>query len=359
MLLTLKSKLIVTSEQKESLLKTMEKFNEACNFISKFAYENKIFGKFAIQKHIYYEIRETFGLSAQMTVRAVGKVIESYKTDKDCIHKFNPHGAIVYDERILSYKSADTISILTLDGRIETQIQYGNYRTLDIKRVKGQADLIYQNDVFYLMIVVDLPENTLVNQEEFLGVDLGMVNIATTSDGKTYSGKKCQDIRIKYAKIKSIYQKVGTWDAKKHLKKISGRERRFKKDVNHCISKEIVQIAKDTNRSIAMEDLYGIRERTTVRKAERDKHSKWAFSELRNFIEYKAKLAGVLVQLVDPRNTSRQCSLCGYTSKKNRKSQADFICLECGHTENADYNASKNIAFRAVVNLPIALCSGN
>lgn len=359
MLLTVKSKLITDKEQHDKLLKTMEKFNEACDFISEFAYKNWMFGKIGIQKQLYYEIREKFGLSAQMTVRAIGKVAESYKVNKDSVHEFDPHGAIVYDQRILSYKSADEISILTLDGRIEVKIQYGEYRKLESNRVKGQADLIYKDGIFYLMIVVELPDAEPIDPTGVIGVDLGIVNIATTSDGKVYSGKKCQDIRQKYAKIKSIYQKVSTWDAKKHLRKIHGKERRFKKDVNHCISKEIVQTAKDTNRSIALEDLSGIRERTTVRKAERDKHSKWAFSELRNFIEYKATLLGVIVQLVDPRNTSRQCSVCGYIDKKNRKSQSEFECKLCSYSENADYNASRNIMFRAVVNLPIALCSGN
>ncbi|WP_332881804.1 transposase [Methanosarcina horonobensis] len=94
---------------------------------------------------------------------------------------------------------------------------------------------------------------------------------------------------------------------------------------------------------MALENLSGIRQRTTVRKAEREKHEKWTFLELRNFIEYKAKLAGVLVLLVDPRNTSRQCSVCGYTDKGNRKIQETFSCLACEHTENADFNASKKI----------------
>lgn len=357
MLLTVKARLIVNAEQHDMLLRTMEKFNEACNFISDFAFSNGIFGKFPIQKHLYYEIREKFGLSAQMTVRAVGKVTESYKVDKKTLHIFEPHGAIVYDDRILSYKSADEITILTLNGRINVGIRYGEYRKLELNRVRGQADLSYKNGKFYLMIVIDLPEEELIFSDEVLGVDLGIVNIATTSVGKTFSGKKCNDVRQKYSKIKAKLQKVGTWNAKKHLKKISGKERRFKKDVNHCISKEIVKTAKDTNRSIALEDLSGIRERTTVRKADRESHEKWAFLELRNFIEYKAKLLGVLVQLVDPRNTSRQCSVCGYISKNNRKSQSSFVCLSCGHTENADINAAKNIMFRAVINQPIALCS--
>ena len=357
MLLTVKAKLMTTKEQDISLLKTMEKFNEACDYISEFAYKNRVFGKRIIQKNLYYDIREQFGLSAQMAVRAIGKVSESYKVDKICMHKFEKHGAIVYDPRILTFKTADTLTILTLDGRINVGIKYGEYRELDYNRVKGQADLIYKNGVFYLMIIVELPDAEPIDVEGVIGVDLGIINIATTSGGKIYSGKKCNDVRMAFSKIKAALQKAGTWDAKKHLKKISGKERRFKRDVNHCISKEIVNSAKDTNCSIALEDLTDIRERTTVRKAQRDRHSKWAFSELRDFIEYKAKLLGVLVVLVDPAYTSQQCSVCGYTNRKNRKSQSDFVCCECGHAENADYNASKNIAFKATVNTPIALCS--
>jgi len=318
MLLTIKSKLITNQEQHDSLLKTMEKFNEACNFISVFAYKKRIFGKVGIQKELYYVIREKYGLSAQMTVRAVGKVAESYKVDRKNLHEFDPHGAIVFDQRILSYKAADTISILTLDGRIEVKIHFGEYRKLDYNRVKGQADLIYKKGTFYLMIVVDLPDAEPIIPDDVIGIDLGIVNLATTSDGKIFSGKKCTEIRKRYTKIKAILQHVSTNSAKRHLRKISGKERKFKKNTNHCISKEIVKTAKDTNRAIAIEDLTGIRDMTTVRKAVRESIGKWAFFELRNFIEYKAKLLGVPVIPIDPHYTSQRCSVCGYTAEENR-----------------------------------------
>ena len=102
-----------------------------------------------------------------------------------------------------------------------------------------------------------------------------------SSDAKIYSGEKCQKIREKYARIKAKLQSGGTYSAKKHLRKISKKERRSKKDTSHCISKDIVQTAKDTNRSIAMEELKGIRERTTVRKVDRDTYVKWVFNGLR------------------------------------------------------------------------------
>lgn len=141
MLLTIKSKLITTQEEHDKLIKTMEWFNEACNFISIFAYKKRTFGKVGIQKELYYEIREKFGLSAQMTVRAVGKIAESYKVDKSCIHEFDPRDAMVFDQRILSYKAADVISILTLDGRIEVKIQYGNIENLKWTELEGRLIL--------------------------------------------------------------------------------------------------------------------------------------------------------------------------------------------------------------------------
>ena len=356
MLLTLKMKLITTDEQYQKLLQTMERFNEACNFISDFAWQNKIFGKVLIQKHLYREIRKKFSLSAQMAVRAVGKVSESYQTDRKCKHGFDPHGAMVYDQRILSFKSLETCSILTLEGRETVNIAYGGYQTLDLNRIRGQADLILVKGQFYLMVIVDLPEDPKFEPREILGVDLGIVNIATTSDGQQFSGKQCTEARKKYSTIKSKLQSVQTWNAKKHLKRISGRERRFKRDVNHCISKQIVAQAKDTLSGIALENLTGIRERVTGYKSLRASIGKWAFYEIALFIQYKAQMLGVPIFFVDPRNTSKQCSKCGFIDTDNRKTQSEFFCLKCGHKENADVNAAKNIAQRAVVNQPIALC---
>jgi len=360
MLLTVKVKLLTSQAQHDDLLKTMERFNEACNYISEVAWMNKTFGKIGLHKILYYEVREKFGLSAQMVVRAVGKVSESYKIDKSVNHTFKSHGAVVYDQRNLTIKGADRVSILTLDGRTLVPIVYGEYRPLDQNRIKGQADLIYIGGIFYLMLVIDIPdERQIENPDGVLGVDLGIVNLATTNDGVRFSGEKCEAVRRRYSTLKARLQSVGTWDAKKHLKRISRKERRFKKDTNHCISKQIVETAQGTNRAIALEDLKGIRSGSTVSKPLRSILGKWAFYELASFIQYKAQLLGTPVIFVDPRYTSQQCSGCGFISKENRKSQAEFVCQACGHAENADINAAKNIALRADVNQPIALRSSN
>ena len=358
MLCTLKIKLMPDKEQFNNILATIHRFNEACNFISNIAFENKKFNKIAIQKICYYDVRDKFTLSSQMAIRAISKVAESYKADKKAVHKFKSESAMVYDQRILSFDGLEFASILTLNGRVKVPMIIGNYQQgfMGEGRIRGQADLILQDGVFYLLLVVDRPEPPKIDTKEFLGVDLGIVNIATTSDGKEYSGATVHGMRRRHVKLRRKLQKKGTKSAKRLLKNRGKKEQRFARDVNHCISKQIVSAAKDTHRSIAMEDLNGIRGRVkTVRKAQRRELSSWAFYQLRQFIAYKAILSGVELVLVDPRNTSRTCPKCGNVDKKNRKSQSEFECTCCGYVANADINAACNIASRAVVNQPDAV----
>ena len=357
MLYTLKIRLYPSSEQNEQLLKTMERFNAACNVISHIAFESKTFGKIALQRFCYYQIRDDFKLSAQMVVRAIGKVAESYsdKNKRDSLHTFKPHGAIVYDDKILTIKSIDTVSILTLDGRIFVPMAVCQYHASIINnalRVRGQADLGYIDGKFYLFLVAELPNKPENVREGFLGVDLGIAKIATTSDGKFYSGSKVKNIRRRYFRLRQRLQAKGTKSAKRKLKMRRRKESRFATYVNHCISKRLVEVAKGTKRAIVLEDLKGIRERArkgtrkTVCKTMRQALSWWSFYQLRQFIEYKARAAGVLVIYIDPRNTSRTCSKCEHVDKKNRKDQEHFVCRACGHAMNADINAALNIARR-------------
>ncbi len=357
MLYTLKIRLYPSDEQALQLLTTMERFNAACNVISQVAFDNKIFGKIALQRLCYYQIRNDFKLSAQMVVRAIGKVAESYsdKNKRDTLHIFKPHGAIVYDDRILTVKSIDTVSILTLNGRIFVPMSVCQYHSSIINnalRVRGQADLGYIDGKFFLFLVAELPDKPENVREGFLGVDLGIAKIATTSDGKFYSGAKVKNLRRRNFKLRQKLQAKGTKSAKRLLKRRRRRESRFAADVNHCISKRLVEVAKGTNRAIVLEDLKGIRERArkgtrkTVSKTMRQALSSWAFYQLRQFIEYKAQAAGVQVVYIDPRNTSRTCSKCGHVDKKSRRDQEHFVCTACGHALNADINAALNISRR-------------
>lgn len=356
MLLTLKAKLQTNADQRRKLLELMEAFNSACDHVSREAFDTKTFNKYKLQKSLYFGIRERYRLPAQFAIRAISKVVESYKTEREHLHLFKPHGAIVYDQRIMSIKGVERVRLTTLEGRIELPMLLGGYAKLDQRRIRGQADLLYIRENFYLCLVVEQPEGSPLTPEGVLGVDFGIVNLASTSDSIVYSGKNVEEAREHYTEKKAELQARGTKSSKKKLKKISGREARFKRDTNHVISKWLVQAAVGTKRAIALEDLSGIRLRSTVRRRQRDRLGKWAFKQLRLFVEYKAKLSGIPVLLVDPRHTSQRCSICGHTEKANRISQSEFRCRSCGHAENADLNAARNIQWRAEVMQPIAVC---
>ena len=293
MLYTLKIRLYPSSEQADKLLKTIGRFNAACNVISSFAFENKNFRKTILQRFCYYQIRNEFKLSSQMVVRAIAKVCESYsnKNKRDTLHTFKPHGAIVYDDRILTVKSIDTVSVLTLDGRIFVPMSVCEYHARILNnalKIRGQADLGYIGGKFYLFLVAELPDKPENTREGFLGVDLGIAKIATTSDGKFYSGTKVKNIRRRYFRLRQKLQTKGTKSAKRKLKQRRRKESRFATDVNHCISKRLIAVAKGTNRAIVLEDLKGIRERArkgtrkTVCKTMRQALSSWSFYQLRH-----------------------------------------------------------------------------
>jgi putative transposase len=345
-----------TDDQRDLLLATMERFNEAATFAAKVGFDAKVYSQPSIHKLAYAEIRERFGLSAQMAVRAIGKAVEAFATLKKKGIKtcptFRPHGAVTYDERIMGFKGLDKVSLWALGGRQVIPIAFGEYQGQRIDRIKGQADLIYRDGQFHLFCTVDLPEEPTDDVKDFLRVDLGIVQLASDSDGNRYSGEPVEKVRRRRHEARRSFQKTGTKSAKRRLKKLARKEANFRRNENHRISKAIVALAKDTARGIGMEDLAGIRERTTVRAKDRAKHSGWAFAQLQGFLEYKGKLAGVPVVFVDARNTSRTCSRCGHCDKENRKSQSEFLCLQCGFSENADRNAARNVRDRANLRWP-------
>lgn len=127
-------------------------------------------------------------------------------SDKSKICKFRPHGAMIYDPRILSWKGLDRVSILTLKGRQIIPINIGSYQEERFNRIRGQADFLLRNEVFYLAGTIDAPEPEPIDAEEYLGVDLGIKNIAVDSDGDTYIGGHLNGLRSHHAKVKSKLQ---------------------------------------------------------------------------------------------------------------------------------------------------------
>lgn len=349
-------KLAPDAGQAQRLRATMVACNAAADRVAEIAFEHKTANKIRLQPLVYHELRERFGLSSQMAVRAISKACEAYKRDKTIQPRFRSLGAVAYDPRILSWRGRDAASILTLTGRILVPVVYqGRWLATDEASLRGAADLICRDGMWFLAVVIDVPEPPPGGEPDgWLGVDLGIVNIATDSDGGVHSGRAVRAVRRRNLALRRKLQTKGTKSAKRLLRKRRRKETRFVADVNHCISKVLVGKAQDTRRGIALEDLQGIRQRVTVRRAQRaDLHS-WSFHQLRAFLTYKAALSGVPIRAVDPRNTSRMCSVCGLVDKRNRPTRDDFRCICCGHAQPADHNAARNISGRAAVMQPNA-----
>jgi putative transposase len=357
MLVTESLKLAPSPEQADALLATIRACNAAASRAAEVAFEHKMANKIRLQPLVYGELRERFGLSSQMAVRAISKACEAYKSaGKKSLPTFRPLGAIAYDQRILSWKGRDRVSILTLGGRTIIPVVYqGRWLATTGTTMRASADLIYRDGNFYLAVVIDVPEPPKGPEpEEWLGVDLGIVNLATDSDGANYSGKAVRAIRYRNRQLRARLQSKGTKSAKRLLRKRRRKESRFARDMNHVVSKKIVREAKGTGRGIKLEDLSGIRDRVTVKKAQRADRDSWAFCQLRQFVGYKAAIAGVPVVLVDPRNTSRECPECGHIDKRNRPTRDVFCCKRCGLAGPADHIAARNIAGRAAAMQPDA-----
>ncbi len=354
MKLTAQIKLITNTEQADALKRTIEQANAVSQFVSDAAWETNTFSQYALHHLCYRDARKQFTLSAQVVVRAIAKVAEAYKLDRKTKRTFNPTGSIAYDDRILSWRLKDqTVSIWTVAGRLRIPFVCGARQLELLQTRQGESDLVLYKGMFLLCATCNVDEPKPIDVEGALGVDLGIVNIAVDSDGQVFSASHVNNVRHRNQRLRSKLQSKGTRSAKRKLKRLSGKERRFAKNTNHCISKMLVAKAKDTNRAIALEDLVGICERVTVRRAQRAALHNWSFGQLRAFVAYKAIVAGVPVFLVDPRNTSRTCPACGHIAKANRSSQSKFSCMVCGFAGLADHIAAINIGRRAAVNPPI------
>ena len=344
-------KLKPSKAQAQSLKETLERCNAACNWIALHGFEAGKTRQFDLHKLTYAVVRVDFGLAAQATVRCIAKVADAFKINKKAVPSFRRLAAQPYDERIFSIKG-DVLSIWTLAGRIKVPFVTGERQKKALSFRKGEADLAFIRGKWFLICTCDVPEVDGFDPEDWIGVDLGIAQIATTSDGASFCGDTVLKVRDRYGAHRAYHQRRAATATKRSvrrnqrrkLQRLSGREARFRKQENHRISKALVAVAERTVRGIALEDLTHIRSRAKARgKKQRGRLHGWSFRQLRDFVGYKATLAGVPVKLIDPSYTSQGCSDCGYIDRKNRPNQSTFSCLACGHTEHADLNAAKTI----------------
>lgn len=248
------------------LLDTMESFNAACNEIAETCFAEQTASKYTIQQLVYHDIREKYGLSAQLTIRVIAKTCEAFKLNKKVKPSFKKHGSITYDSRILTFKGLHLqhpqVSITTLEGRQLYNLNICAYFRGRTDRVQGQVDLVYRKGKFFLYATCDMPEDTPLEPDDVLGVDLGQKNIAVDNTGTVFSNEKVEQVRQRLHKLRGDLQSRNTKSAKRKLKQVSGHEARFRTNENHRISKYLVAKAKDSKCAIALENLSGINSRT-------------------------------------------------------------------------------------------------
>ncbi len=318
------------------LLAWMERFNEAANWLSGIALRERLWHWLPLQRRAYRELRDRFGLPSAAAVVAIRKVAYAYRNKQRRHHQasFRRHGAVpVYKHR---YKRDGTVVLygfrIPFAARPQARLSS-----------RCQGVLCYRRGKFILhqVVEVDVPEPALAH--DYLGCDLGAVNLLTDSEQEAYSGQAVEEKRRIYAHRRQRLQKRGTRAARRKLRELSGRQGRYQRDVNHGIAKRVVAKAQRLCYGIALENLRGIRSRITARRRQRAQLHNWSFGQLRQFLVYKAAQAGVPVVFVDPGNTSRTCPTCGHVDKLNRRSRDHFSCRRCGYAGPADVIAARNI----------------
>lgn len=361
-------KLTPTPEQAAVLSSTLRALNKHADHVAAIAHREGVLTNHGLRKLTYQDLRQA-GVGSQAAQHLIKKVADAYTARQANLRagnygkqgsrrrqrvesmpvQFRPMAAQPYDARNLSFAlDARTVSLWTLQGRLK-DVSFvcspDQVKTL-AEHKRGESDLLCRDGSWFLLVTITVPDTAEYEPEGFVGVDLGILNIAATSDGRIMAGRKLNRYRRRQQRLRAKLQAKGTKSAKRLLKRRRRKESRRTRDANHCISKRIVTEAERTSRGIALEDLTGILRRVRQRKPQRAALHSWAFRQLGDFITYKAKRAGVPVVHVNPAYSSRECAECSYTHRRNRISQAVFTCRSCGVVAHADRNSSRVLARR-------------
>lgn len=346
-------RLVTNSEQELALEQLQVLYLQACNDIVRFASSQRYANNVGLHHICYYAIREKHpALGSQMVCIAIKQVASAYKTllaNRKELKKsdwpeiaFGKSSSVHFDKRTYSLKDS-VLSLFTLQGRIKVALKIGAFQKQYLAAgTPKEAQLVHKKKGWFFNLVLELPDTAPVSGNGILGVDLGENNLAATSSGKLFGGGKLCFERDKYLHLRGRLQRNGSKSAKQLLKKVSGKESRHVRHVNHEVSKAIVQEAINNNRSvIMMENLTNIRKRIKASKRMRSRLHRWAWAQLQQFVEYKAQAVGIRVEYINPAYTSQTCASCGNIGKCQKHR---FFCPFCGRLAHADLNASLNIA---------------
>ena len=356
MTITAKVQIVATDTDKVLLDETMSVYRDACNYVSDYVFQTHDLKQFSLNKALYSTLREKIGLKSQMAQSVLKTVIARYKTilenQKEWIQPGfkKPQYDLVWNR---DYSlSENRFSVNTLNGRVKlSYFTEGMSKYFDHTIYKfGTAKLTNRHGKYYLHIPVtfDVEESNISDICNVVGIDRGINFVVATYDSKHksgfVSGKAIKQRRASYSKLRKELQMRQTPSARRRLKAIGQRENRWMQDVNHCVSKALVE-SNPKHTLFVLEDLKGVRNATErVRTKNRYVSVSWAFYDLEQKLIYKAKQNQSSVIKVDPRYTSQCCPLCGHTEKANRNKKIHlFTCKNCGYKSNDDRIGAMNL----------------
>lgn len=366
--LTAKVQVKTTPEQQEQLDATMEAYRKACNHVSKYIFRTHNLKQASLNETLYRELRDLFGLKSQMAQSVLKTVMAKYKTILKNEGKWiqpefkKPQYDLVWNR---DYSLSESVfSVNTLNGR--TKLTYyvkGMEKYFDRSIYTfGTAKLVKKHGKYFLHIPVTAEIEECHSSEvcNIVGIDRGINFVVATYDSNHksgfVSGREIKQRRGQYKATRSELQKRQTPSSRRRLKAIGQRENRWMQDVNHCVSKALVENNPE-HTLFVLEDLTGIRSATEkVRHEDRYVFVSWSFYDLEQKLKYKAALNHSSVINVPPEYTSQTCPICGHTEKANRnKKKHLFTCKACGYRSNDDRVGAMNL-YRMGINY---LAQGN
>lgn len=362
--LTAKQQIFPDEKQAQTFKKTINTYTQALNFVSEWIFNNSFnLKQFSIHKEIYHTIRETFSLKSQLTQNAIRDVIARYKAVETQLKSkggqlehlwyplnFKTPQLTLTRDRDYSFLKTGQVSINTNDKREKVNITFKNREHFLEGYKLGEAKLITKDDKWFLYISAtkEYPEFEKENVQHVVGIDRGLRFLVTTFDEKGntlfVNGKDILAKRRHFKKLRQSLQKKNTKSAKRRIRKIGQRENRWMTDVNHRISKALVDYY-GPNTLFVLEDLTNVRFVTEKhRKDSRYEAVSWAFYQLEQHLAYKARMNQSEVLKVDAHYTSQRCPKCGVIDKKNRLNREHtFCCKSCVYKSNDDRVAAMNI----------------
>ena len=355
--ITAKLQISVDPSEKQILCDTMKSYSDACNYVSEYIYNTHNLSRYNVQEDTYYHVREVYGLRSQMAVSCVRTVIAKYKTilenQKEWIKpvfRF-PQLDLVWNRDYSLNAKNDIFSVNTLNGRIRISFYKNGFEQYFSDNCKfGTAKLVNKHGKFFLHIPVTYEISELNKSEvsNVVGIDRGIRFLATTYDSKGksvfYDGNIVKQKRAHYKALRKQLQQVGTSSSRRRIKTIGQRENRWMHDVNHCISKALVE--NNPNGTLfVIEDLSGIRSVTEkVLVKNRYVSISWSYYDLEQKLSYKALKHHQLVEKVNPAYTSQTCPKCGHTERSNRNKKTHiFCCKNCDYKSNDDRIGAMNL----------------